>query len=285
MLLLVFFQIFRASGVSVEGAVAPGRAQVAESGKRDAFEVVSVRPSRPGGQLSFGATASGFRAQSTPLFWILLDAYCPLSPAFWRNERVMDAPGWVRTQGFDIEARVSEGEFAHLTDEQREATVKPMLRALVEERFRVRVHMLDRPAFVWALTVAKHDLKLEPSKSGAAVPGGISIGDGGVMVHVPMEGGRHGLRFYRTSMAKVAEVLSGLGSENDLPIVDQTNLKGRFDFVLTKREFDRQTGDQAGEAPAAATLWDVQALGLRLRRVERDLPTVVVDHVEEPTAN
>ena len=272
-------------GAGVFGRATVGFSQGGEANRpfRETFDVVSVHPSKPGSELSFGVIGNGFRARSTPLFWMILEAYCPLPMSYWKSDRVAGGPTWVRTEGFDIDARVSEAEvqeFAGLSDEEREVRVKPMLRAMLEERFGLRVHPVDRPAVLLGLVVRKGRPKLETSPSGDSVPGGIEIGDGGVMVHVPMEDGRHQLRFYRTSMARFAEALSGLGDERDLPIVDRTRLAGVYDFVLTKRE-----GDGAAGAPNPASFWDVEALGLRLERVTGELSTVVVDRVNEPTVN
>ena len=249
----------------------------------EGFEVVSVRPSRAGEQLSFGVTAEGYSARNTPLFWIVMEAYCPLAMSYWKSDRLVGGPAWVRTQGFDVEGRVSEGqvkEFAWLSDEEREARVKPMLRAMLEERFGLRVHAVERRAAVLELVVGKGRPKLEASRQGGSVPSGIEIGNGGVEVPIAKEDGRHGMRFYRTSMARFAEVLSGLGDEGDLPIVDRTGLAGAYDFVLVKREAEGEAG-----VPRPATFWDVEALGFRLKRAEEELPAVMVDHVDEPTAN
>lgn len=95
------------------------------------FEVVSIRPGKPGGELAFGSTANGFSAHSTPLFWLVLDAYSPLPMAFWRKDQVQGAPAWVHDAGFDVEARVdaaTEKEFVHLSEAEREARLRPMCR-------------------------------------------------------------------------------------------------------------------------------------------------------------
>ncbi len=275
--------MFFAPGGAAGRVLASGQGESSRVDGTARFEVVSVRPSKAGGQLSFGVTGNGFQARNTPLFWIVMDAYCPLAMSYWKSDRLEGGPAWLRTEGFDIGARVGEAEvkaFTGLSDAEREARVQPMLREMLAERFGLRVQLVNRPAALLGLVVGKGGPKVEVSKQGAAVPTGIALGDGGVEVPVAMEDGRHGMRYYRTSMAKFAEVLSGLGDERDLPIVDRTGMAGVYDFVLRMREEDGAAG-----VPRPATFWDVEALGLRLKRVVGALPTVVVERVEVPGAN
>jgi uncharacterized protein (TIGR03435 family) len=257
-----------------------------------AFEVVSIRPSKPGGELAFGPTPDGYSAHNTPLYWLIMDAYFPKAMAFWRSDRVQGAPSWLGTDEYDVEARVDEAtaeEFAHLTDEERERRLKPMLRTMLQERCKLVLHQIDTEAPIYALMVGRHGPKLQESSPGESKQtSGIHIGDGGVMVPFHQEGASRAFHFSQTSMAALAEVLSGLATLSDVPVVDQTGLIARYDFVLVKREEEAgPAGPQVvtGPNPERASRWDVEALGLELKRVKGPMPALVIEHIDRPTPN
>lgn len=256
-----------------------------QRGMSGAFAVASVRPSAAGEPMDSSVSQAGFRARGTTLFWVIQQAYSSLPMADWREDRLERAPAWVRTERFDFDARFEQADvrrFEKLTDAQQAAALRPMLQALLWERFGLEVHETERAASVWELTVAK-DLKLTPAVAGAGNHGGVVLEDGAVMQPVSLGEGRHGMRFWGVSMRHFAEVLSGLGTEEDAPIVDATKIEGRFDFLLVKRE--TEPAEPGVHLPPAATNWDVGALGLKLVRGRADLPTVVVDQIHELTPN
>src|SRR5260370_4635938 len=103
-------------------------------------------------------------------------------------------------------------------------------------------------------------------------------------------------------MAQFAEKIRGVGAAYlDHPVVDQTNLKGAYNFVVSWSPLGRLMGggkspEAAGSdaTPAAAdrpvgfTLFEAldKQLGLKLSAQKHPMPAVVIDHVErQPTGN
>lgn len=99
------------------------------------------------------------------------------------------------------------------------------------------------------------------------------------------------------TMAELARRLPGLGPGGiDRPVVDETGLKGAYDF-----HFDvgaptsgKGDGERAGEASAAAPpppdsapaiFKAFEEIGLKLVGRKMPLPTIVVDRVEKPEVN
>jgi uncharacterized protein (TIGR03435 family) len=83
----------------------------------------------------------------------------------------------------------------------------------------------------------------------------------------------------------------------DKPVVDQTGLKGRYDFTLNwtpdSTQFAQfhstgvsvpQTSDDPNAPPALNTAIQEQ-LGLRLEPVKAPADVIVIDKVEKPSAN
>ena len=91
------------------------------------------------------------------------------------------------------------------------------------------------------------------------------------------------------SMDSIASWLTGAGDYADRPIIDATELKGHYDFVV---EFapnypGTEKPDDVFAATAGLTLPEAleDQLGLRLKKEEGSANFFTVDHVEYPTAN
>ena len=80
----------------------------------------------------------------------------------------------------------------------------------------------------------------------------------------------------------------------DRPVVDQTELSGRFDFTLDWTPDDSQFGgmaakippptDSANAPPALYTAIQEQ-IGLKLDATKAPADVMVIDHVEKPSEN
>ncbi len=78
-----------------------------------AFEVVSIRPSKPGSSWMIGwmTTPDGYRVTGQSLRSTIMIAYFPQGTAFWSNDRLIGAPQWLDNL-YDISAKVSEADLA-----------------------------------------------------------------------------------------------------------------------------------------------------------------------------
>jgi uncharacterized protein (TIGR03435 family) len=77
-------------------------------------------------------------------------------------------------------------------------------------------------------------------------------------------------------MSDLAELLSGQSGIGRI-VVDETGLKGAFDFVLKWSPLSDSGGPTAFAALAK--------LGLKLELQKRPLNAIVIEHVEKPTEN
>jgi uncharacterized protein (TIGR03435 family) len=91
-----------------------------------------------------------------------------------------------------------------------------MLRALLAERFHLRVHKEDQPERVYLLQVGPHGLKLQESTGNSTAPSGCF--------------GQMTCR--KATMATLARALRANGTGVDAPVVDETGLKGSYDLTL-----------------------------------------------------
>jgi uncharacterized protein (TIGR03435 family) len=129
-----------------------------------AFEVASIRPAAPlniaalqAGKATVGQKVEGSRV--TLGFVSLRDL---ITIAYEIKPDQFVGPDWMAMQRYDISATMPEGA----TDKQ----IPAMLKALLTERFNVKVHRETKEQNVYALTEAKGGHKMKPAAPAAPAP-------------------------------------------------------------------------------------------------------------------
>jgi len=214
-------------------------------------------------------------------------------------------PAWAKTDRYEIDAR-AEG------NPTQEMMKGPMLRALLEERFKLKVRRETREIPVYAMTVLRGGLKVQPIEEGSCedtdmTPRPTKMTPD-VLEEILQPGQKQHCRMvdYTTwgpsdanetvhakgvTLSQFAGVLSrGL----DRPVIDRTGLPGMFNFRL---QFAK---DQASVSflppanspeprvgPAAPTFFTAiqEQLGLKLDPSRGPGEFLVIDHVERPSEN
>ena len=181
-----------------------------------------------------------------------------------KDYQIAGMPGWMtrREQAtfYDIDTRVETGTSPKLVD------VRQMLRAMLAERFQLKVHREMREMPVYALIVDRNGPKLSEAELPCEFPRAMMWGQGRIANCAPT-----------TSMAELAVDLS---RQTDRAVVDQTGLTGKYAYSL---EWARE-GDQNPSAPSFFTAVREQ-LGLRLEPTRLPLDALVVDRAEPPSPN
>jgi uncharacterized protein (TIGR03435 family) len=196
-------------------------------------------------------------------------------------ERVVGGPNWLEDDTFDVTAKVPAGTTA--------ATAKPMLQALLADRFQLVIHNDTRPIPAYALKVGKRP-QMKPATSEDSsgcqlTPSPAAPARGGPPAPSPFS-----FSCANTTMAGFADALRTsifIAPQylNDRIVVDQTDLKGTWDFDL--QFTPRFLVGNGGTVPGSVSLFEaIDKLGLHLDPVEVPLPVIVVDRVnEKPTPN
>jgi uncharacterized protein (TIGR03435 family) len=222
--------------------------------------------------------------------------------------QVIGAPAWADTDRFDIVASMPDQAAALVTSgaPSRQAL---MVQALLEERFRLTAHTEQRELPVYALVPARKNGQLGPSlvrstidcaallaaprgrgDAPSALPAGqlppcsSSVSPGAIIAR-------------SQTMAQLATTLSRLtntGSSLGRLIVDRTGLNGYFDVELRFAP-DRMPNFGPGGPPPGMPAIDPNAasiyaaiqeqLGLKLESQRAPVDVLVIDHVEQPTAD
>jgi uncharacterized protein (TIGR03435 family) len=154
------------------------------------------------------------------------------------------------------------------------------------------VHREIKDASVYSLVVGKSGIKFKETDPTVDPPSGTKLPWGGVVVS-SIDSKGASMSFYGTSMASLASLLSNILSNmghNEGTVQDKTGLTGRYDFVVKFPPIEpRGQGDAQGAFtapdPSLAAFTAVEALGLKLEKSKGQVETLVIDHIERPSAN
>lgn len=179
--------------------------------------------------------------------------------------RLVGGPGWTDSATWDVQAKTSPEDAARmkkLSFNQANAEVRPMVQALLVERFGLKVHEETRELPIYTLVVAKGGVKL-----GKVESSGTTINTG--RDHLEVQG--------ENSVGLLAEQLAKIAGR---VVVDGTGVKGRYDVKLKWTPDD--STDTTG--PSIFTALEEQ-LGLKLEVGKGPVKVLVVDGVTMPTAD
>jgi len=204
-----------------------------------AFEVTSVKPSNTDAPGAMGRSGNGqYFASNVTLRELVLRAYD-------LNDALLDGgPDWQRSRRFDIQAKAVESDASV-------AAMLPMLKMLLADRFKLKIHTERREMPIYALVVARDDGKLSPNitqstadcpkveqelaKAGSAGLGQLLRAGQGVPcaiipVSPPRVAGAATSLARNISMARLAEFLTVQAGRT---VQDRTGLSGLYDWEIT----------------------------------------------------
>jgi uncharacterized protein (TIGR03435 family) len=289
--------IMNAPAILAQSSSSGNSARVA----RPKFEVVSIKPCRssdpfPGGR---GAGGSGpspgrLRLECANVGNAIKRAYLqfpngekdgqmPSRPV----DRVLGVPGWIDSDRYTIDAKTE-------TPQPSAVLLGPMMQALLEDRFKLRIHRATQMQPVYELRVAKPGVKLPPAKGGNCLivdsdhPPPPLPEPGQAMPAIC--GGFHGQYMYSTTMQGLSQQLS---FRTDRDVVDKTGLSGTFDLdfgrppdlvsPIPEEGFPglRNPNDRVSASYVDA----LSRLGLKLVPAKGPTTVLVIDHIERPSEN
>jgi uncharacterized protein (TIGR03435 family) len=302
--------------VSLSSAQTPSQSPVPDwqktAGGKMAFDAATVRqnttapPKAVGSNFPLGPgdvyvpNGGLFRATNFPLV-----AYIEFAYKLTESQDLSllsQLPKWATTDRFDIQGRAQ----GNPTKDQ----MRLMMQSLLADRFRLAVHyetrqvpvfalILDQPGRLGPLLQRHTDdspcptTPRVPSPAPTAPPqffdSRFPVTCGGIVGMAPSAPGRVRAGARNVSMELIASSMGG-GDGVDRPVLDKTGLTGKFDFAI---EFTQELN---GSSPAGVVSQrdltgptSIEAikeqLGLRLEPQIGPIQLLVVDYVEEPSAN
>ena len=231
-------------------------------------EVVSIKPSKPGGRGGAMKVLPGgqeYRAQNFPLrLMIALMHWVP-------TRQVTGGPDWLDSDTWDISAKADRPGY-NLED------MREMFRNMLEDEFKLKLRKDVREGPVYALMVDKSGLKMKVNESPEDFEIPIQAGPGGVTI------GK------RVSIERLCFQLGLFVQGSERPVIDKTWLAGYYDFTLLflpelPPGFDKEK--LPAEMLGRPSLFDAlkSQLGLRLEAQKGPVEYYAIEHVERATEN
>jgi uncharacterized protein (TIGR03435 family) len=273
-------------GLLLLAVAAPGM-MLAQAAAPLAFEVSTVKPSDPnkqGGMLMI--SEHDFQTEGQTLKAMIKFVY---GLNFGGDQLISGGPSWAGSAKFDIFAKEDEATSAalkKLPNEQRTSQLQLMVRELLAERFKLKVHTEKKELPVYAMTVAKGGPKMTvfvPPAAGAPPP---PPGQGWSGIKRTGPGQMEGRNLELQMLGNVLGMQPEIGGRM---VVDKTGLTGKYSFLL---KWTPDAGMSAGDAGAPVdasgpSLFTAlqEELGLKLEPAKAPEDTIVIDSAEMPTEN
>jgi len=257
----------RCAAVLICAGIAASCALQAQSAKPLQWDITSVKPispeSCPANSGGVGYLPDGITASCVPIAFVVQVAYHLMD-----QTRILGLPEWTKDPQrlYSIQARVSS-EDASAFNQLSRPEKSSMLQPLLAERYHMKAHMEAREIPAYDLVVAKSGSKLKQPSADERATSQFGAPNGNVKwVNAPL-----------TNLTFL------LGRETGRPVVDKTNLTGKYDFTLEYAPAARAAADEIGK-PSVFTALEEQ-LGLKLVPSKEPVDVLVIDSIEPPTAN
>jgi uncharacterized protein (TIGR03435 family) len=240
------------------------------------FEAATIKPGTPGdrsGKFAHMQSSHQFVVRNYTLKDLIGFAYdLPL-------RRISGGPSWAEGDMYNILAATPGDERPNQSEEMA------MVRRLLEERFQLRYHLEQRELPVYQLSVAKSGARLKESLA----PVDAALAPVPELTNVGFAGSRIETHARYVTIAEFASMLQR--SVFDRPVVDKTNLTGRYDFDLAwsydDSQFDGKLPPINLEAANRPSLFSAlqTELGLTLESSRAEVETIIIDSVQKPSEN
>jgi uncharacterized protein (TIGR03435 family) len=256
------FAVGQDPALQIKNAPRPANADV-QIGER--FETVTITPTK--GERPVRSTnevdKGRFECRDCPLSMLIMEAF-DIRPY------QLSGPGWMYNVRFDVSAKISPG----ITKEK----VLVMEQNLLVDRFKMIFHRHTKDGLIYDLVVGADGPKFRESREEHPGRQGITrVNDhsnGGFTVQAEGQ-----------SMRQFAETL---WTFTRLPVMDRTELSGRYDFTMSWRD-DRQPvslprpGSPPPDFDSSSNVFRAleNQLGLKLKPKKGAIDFLVIDHIEK----
>lgn len=226
------------------------------------FDVATVKPSDPknGSQGFHSGNGRRINCDNETLDDLISFVYGV------HSKQILSAPDWASTQRWDVDG------YPDVPGEPNYRQMQGMYRKLLEDRFGLKMHRDTKDLAAYVISVAKSGSKLTKSADQEAMSD---------TSFLEWNSQRMVLRVSNTTMA---EFMWAMDFVLERPVVDQTGLTGKWDFLLKWRPDNAPDTNDTSALPPLAQAMQEQA-GLRMEKKTAATEVLVIDHVEKPGQN
>lgn len=238
------------------------------SGTVPAFDAASVRPIDPRAP----CRAAGFYGKPGGRVYFCQTVRMLVEYAFHLQDyQLAEGQGWVDSQWFEINAVPPEDSPSRnikVANAEPTAEQRLMLQSLLRDRFGFKGHLETKQGTVYVLTRGSKPIRLTLPKDPALDPRAIVMMKVGGIVDGEAEGTNTTLDYFAVRLSRYLRV----------PVLNETGISGSYDYYLPPDDPD-------GHDVIAATFSVVDRLGLKIKRKRGPVEMLVIDNVEQPSAN
>jgi uncharacterized protein (TIGR03435 family) len=232
--------------------------------KAPVYDVVSIKPSRPGGGVGqIMGLPDGFLIVNVSLSGVVYTAY-----HIKLDNQIKGLPGWTGSR-YDIQAKESADTveaLKKLSSEEQDRQQQRMLQSVLADRCQLKVHWEMNEQPVYDLVIASGGLKMKAAANESPSSG---YNDGHIVATAD-------------SVVSLADYLSRFVGRI---VVDKTGLADKkYDFTLDWASDLQSEQADADAGPSIFTALQEQ-LGLKLIPAKGPVKILVIDHMERPSAN
>jgi uncharacterized protein (TIGR03435 family) len=218
-----------------------------------AFEVASVKASTRSGE---GSGRESISAGPASVTMTNVKVKSIVQWAYRMQAIQVIGPSWMDTDRYDLAARAA-GPASN--DDLRK-----MMQTLLADRFKLEYHTESKVLPAYVITVAKTGHKLKQSE-----------GEGEMKVEPAR--GKLGVSFSHMTLAQLVEFTS---SELQAVVVDETGLKGSWDFTLDMSRFASAPISSRDEAIDVIIQTVNDQLGIKIDEKKATAEMLIVDHAD-----
>lgn len=232
-------------------------------------EVATIKPSKPDEQRRYITV----RGRELVIVGFTLNDIIKFGYGV-QEKQIVNGPDWLGVDRFDINAQPDQPGMPN-SDQ-----LKSMLQKLLADRFQFKFHRDKKEMSAYVLTVSKDGTKMKTSSDDPKGLPGLFFGPIGTL-HVR-----------NATMVDFTELMQS--AVLDRPVVDQTGLTGKWDFILKWTPDESQFAglgikvpppSEAADAPPPLFTSIQEQLGLKLEAQKTQVPVLVTDHVDHPSPN
>ena len=205
-----------------------------EFGPEFKYEVASIKLDKSGAfRLKMDELPDGLTLTNVPFMLVFRSAYRPF------NDQILGAPSWFNSDRYDINAKMDASvaaELERLSPDQRKLARARMLRELLEDRFKLKVHRETKVVKGYSLVLANNGVKPKEARPGDTYPNGIrlhgTLTGAGQIFTIGDSKKNPGAMTITSQGASIASLAGALTQQLGYTVVDRTGLTGNYDFKL-----------------------------------------------------
>jgi uncharacterized protein (TIGR03435 family) len=238
-----------------------------QAAQKPAFEVATIKRSASldGGGSLFTPPGAQLRGVNVDTRSLITFAYRGDQRLF--NSQILNGPGWMESERFDITAKSNEA-LAAAPAAEISRTMPLLVQSLLEDRFKLKLHRETRQLQRYVLSVAGKDGLPGPRMHRVSRDCAVDR----TLCRIQTTPGH-----LTAGAMSMSNLVAFLGGNVERVVVDHSGLTGAFDI-----ELDWSPEQTAIDQPSLFSAVREQ-LGLSLGSERGPVGVIVIDHIERPT--